>query len=110
MHALETLVGYNQCPLERKRGGRWSEASPTITCAPPLLKPTTRESVESLQEICIRSAVGMDCWHIPLPDRHRWALSELARDYDLCEACLQPVRKLTVQHETSGEGPNSSPW
>lgn len=110
MYALETLVGYNQCPLQRKEGERWhrSEVNPTIAYAPPLLKPAVRESVESLQEICIRSAVGLDCWNIHLPERHRQPLSELNRDYDLCEECLQPVRKLTVQHETSGKSPKLS--
>ena len=89
-------MGYNQCPLQRKEGERWhrSEVNPTIAYAPPLLKPAVRESVESLQEICIRSAVGLDCWNIHLPERHRQPLSELNRDYDLCEECLQPVRKL----------------
>ena len=74
-----------------------------ISWAPPLLKHTPLDEVESLQEICIRSAVGMDCWQIPLPPHHHDRLVELARDFDLCEECLQPVRKLTVYQETSGE-------
>lgn len=101
---LEVLEGLNFCPLQRNISGRWQKEKWDISWCEPLLRPSRRTDVESLQDICSRAAIGMDCWAvIPLPERHRQALTHKAITYDLCSMCLKPVKKLSVEHETDGK-------
>ena len=103
LHNLSILEGLDFCPLQKKNNSeRWKKEKWDICWCRPLLKPRPREEVESLQDVCSRRAVGMDCWAIPLPERHRRVLTERAFTYDLCQNCLRPVKKLTVEHETDG--------
>lgn len=100
---LETLIGLNDCPLMKDVANGWHKENEEISWRKPLSFPQPRDNVDNLKEYCIHAAVGMDCWLLSLPDRYCERLSKLAETLGLCENCLKPVRKLTVEHESQGE-------
>lgn len=98
---LNKLIGLAECPLKKDRSSNW-EGSGEVWWRKPLAFPGQRDSVDSLQESAVKAAVGMDCWQLELPARYTQQLTTMAETQDLCQGCLKPVRKLTIQHEAHG--------
>lgn len=108
LQSLRVLEGLNACPLDnplrRTQTMRWKQENFKIRWLPPFERPHL-EQPESLQEAAVRAAVGLDCWLIPLPERHRRALAECAVTHGLCDHCQRPVRKVTLERESDGKPP-----
>ena len=107
------IEGLNACPLDRGETMKWTKEGFDVKWIRPLKRPQWKEAqmsgvVESLQDAAIRAAVGLDCWRILLPERHRRALAECAVTHGLCEQCLRPVRKVTLDCESDGMGIQAS--
>ena len=113
---LESIIGLNDCPLKKDVPSGWcssrnSEISwrKPLTIIPgndywgnPIPAKEGTEEVVSLQESCVKAAVGMDCWQLQLQERYTQMLTDQAETQGLCQNCLKSVRKLTIQHESLG--------
>lgn len=102
---LRTIIGLQECLLVAEP--RWSWANRYIVSIPPLsITQVPREEVDDLRVSALHNAIGMDCWQIPLPDKYRSQLTEMAITRDLCENCLRPVKRLMSDQEPDGEPPS----
>ncbi len=98
---LDKIIGLNECPLKNERPLNW-EGGAEVWWRQPLIAPSIRDTVDTLQESSVQAVVGMDCWRLELPTRYAQRLTKMAETQDLCQGCLRPVRKLTIEHESLG--------
>ena len=98
---LKILDGLNDNLLEQNPS--WSHDNYWIISIPPLKKSRrAQENVCSLQSISMKHAVGLNFWLISLPDQYRNQLVDKTVYFDLCEACMSPVRRIMANQETDG--------
>ncbi len=98
---LKTIDGLQENLLERYC--EWEEGKVPIATIDPLrLQNLPRDHIETLSNISLVYAIGMDIWSIPLPNQYRTKIIQLTVDHDLCEVCCTPVRKITADQETNG--------
>ena len=102
LQKLEKLDGLNENFLERYSG--WKDGEVPIATIGPLKKLNPpREHVESLKNLSLHHAIGMNVWCIALPDQFREEPIRKSVRNDLCEECLIPVRKIMDDQETNGK-------